>query len=102
MISLSAAYLGDLGAGGYIQCAALTQNLARTAAANLPTTPLDAYTRQLFDDNENCHTCFVNLFPIGYDSIVSNLQNLAWVHCDVKGGSSHSTCHRGSTKAYQY
>ena len=44
MISMSAAELGDPEAGGYKQCAALTQYLARTATAILPTTPPETHT----------------------------------------------------------
>ena len=44
MISLSAAELGDPEAGGYKQCADLTQYLARTATAILPNTPHETYT----------------------------------------------------------
>jgi len=64
MISLSAAELGDLEAGGYKQYAALTQYLASTAAVILPRHLL-MHIRQLFDDNDNCHTCFVKLVSYG-------------------------------------
>jgi len=62
IISLSAAETGDMEVGGHKQCAALTQYLARTAVAILPTTPPDAYTsivrRQQYSPHMLRKACF--------------------------------------------
>ena len=97
MISLSAAELGDPEAGGYKQCAALTQYLARTATAILPTTPPETHTPIIRRQRELPHmlrkACFqldmTALYPT--DEIWSGLQTATTVTLGEGQATRHVT-----------